>query len=60
MKNNLVRLLFADPDERGDLLRLLTQSLSDAVEAVRPDRSFPRNNPGKLKPGFHLPYKRTA
>jgi hypothetical protein len=60
MKNNLVRLLFADPDERRDLLTLLTRSLSDAVDAVRPDRSFPRNNPGKLKPGFHQAYKRTA
>jgi hypothetical protein len=57
MKNNLVRLLFADPDARPDLL---TRSLSVAVDAVRPDRSFPRNNPGKLKPGFHQAYKRTA
>lgn len=60
MKNNLVRLLFGDPDQRRELLALLTQSLSDAVEAVRPDRSFPRRNPGKLKPGFHQAYKRTA
>ena len=60
MKNNLVRLLFADPEERRDLLELLTQALSTAVEAVRPDRSFPRRNPGKLKPGFHPAYKRTA
>ncbi len=60
MKNNLVRLLFADPDERRALLDLLTQSLSSAVEAVRPDRSFPRRNPGKLKPGFHPAYKWTA
>jgi hypothetical protein len=60
MKNKLVRLLFADPDERRGLLELLTQSLSSAVEAVRPNRSFPRRNPGKLKPGFHPAYKRTA
>jgi hypothetical protein len=60
MKNNLVRLLFADPDERRELLALITRSLSSAVEAVRPDRSFPRRNPGKLKPGFHPAYKRTA
>jgi len=60
MKHNLVRLLFPDSDERRDLLTLLTQSLSDAVAAVRPDRSFPRRNPGTLKPGFHQAYKRTA
>ena len=60
MKNSLVRLLFADPEERRELLALLARSLSSAVEAVRPDRSFPRRNPGKLKPGFHPPYKRTA
>lgn len=60
MKNNLVRLLFADPDERRELLALLARSLSSAVEAVRPDRSFPRRNPGTLKPGFHPAYKRTA
>ena len=60
MKNNPVRRLFAEPDERGDLLRLLSQSLSDAVEEVRPNRSFLRRNPGKLKPGFHQAYKRTA
>jgi hypothetical protein len=60
MKHNLVRLLFDDPDARHDLLALLARNLSDAVEAVRPDRSFPRRNPGKLKPGFHQAYKRTA
>jgi len=60
MKNNLVRLLFGDPVQRRELLALLTQSLSDAVEAVRHDRSFPRRNPGKLKPGYHQAYKRTA
>lgn len=60
MKNNLVRLLFADPEERRGLLEDLSQSLSSAVEALRPDRNFPRTNPGKLKPGFHPAYKRTA
>ena len=60
MKHNLVRLVFSDPKERRGLLEDLAQSLSSAVEAVRPDRSFPRNNPGKLKPGFHPAYKRTA
>ena len=60
MKNTLVRLLFANPEERRDLLELRTQALSTAVEAVRPDRSFPRRNPGKPKPGFPTAYKRTA
>jgi len=60
MKNTLVRLLFGEPHQRRKLLALLTQSLSGAVEAVRPDRSFPRLNPGKLKPGHHPAYKRTA
>jgi hypothetical protein len=60
MKHNLVRLLFADPDACHDLLALLARNLSDAVEVVRPDRSFPRRNPGTLKPGFHQAYKRTA
>jgi hypothetical protein len=60
MKDSLARLVSADPDERRELLELLTRSRSGAVEAVRPDRSFPRRNPGKLKPGFHPAYKRTA
>jgi len=60
MKNNLVRLLFADPIARQRLVETLIQQLSSAVDAVRPDRSFPRNKPGKLKPGFHPAYKRAA
>jgi hypothetical protein len=60
MKNNLVRLLFADPIDRQRLVEILIQQLSSAVDAVRPDRSFPRNKPGTLKPGFHPAYKRAA
>jgi len=60
MKNNLVRLLLADPINRQSLLEALLGQLSSSVDAVRPDRSFPRNNPGKLKPGFHPAYKRAA
>lgn len=60
MKNNLVRLLVADPIDRQRLLEALIRKLSSAVEAVRPDRSFPRNNPDKLKPGFHPAYMRAA
>jgi hypothetical protein len=60
MKNNLVRFLLGSPHERERLLKLLIQQLSTFVDAVRPDRCFPRSNPGKLKPGFHMPYKRAA
>ncbi len=60
MKDNLVRLLIAEPREQRSLLETLIQYLSGAVEAARPDRSFPRNHPGQLKPGFHPAYKRAA
>ena len=60
MKNNLVRMLIADPIDRQCLLEALLRQLSSAVDAVRPNRSFPRNKPGKLKPGFHPAYKRAA
>jgi hypothetical protein len=60
MKNNLVRLLIADPIDLRRLLDALIRQLSSAVDAVRPNRSFPRNKPGKLKPGFHSAYKRAA
>jgi len=60
MKNTLVRLLLIDPIDRQRLLQALIRHLSSTVEAIRPDRSFPRNNPGKLKPGFHPAYKRAA
>lgn len=60
MKNNLVRLLIADPIDRQRLLEALIRQLSSAVDAVRLNRSFPRNTPGKLKPGFHPAYKRAA
>lgn len=60
MKDNLVRLLIGVHHEGMDLLYRLIGQLSRAVEAFRPNRSFPRSNPGKLKPGFHLAYKRVA
>jgi hypothetical protein len=60
MKNNVVRRLFADPIDRQRLLQTLIRYLSNGVNAVRPDRSFPRNKPGKLKSGFHPAYLRTA
>lgn len=60
MKNNLVRLLHSLPNDSRTLLTALARNLSLAVEALRPDRSFPRNNPGKLKPGYHEAYKRAA
>ena len=60
MKNNIVRLVTGLTHSRAELLNRLIRRLSSAVDAVRPDRSFPRCNPGKLKPGFHPPYKRAA
>jgi hypothetical protein len=60
MNNNLVRFLIGSSHDRGGLLKRLIQQLSSSVDAVRPDRSFPRSNPGKLKPGFHMLYKRAA
>jgi len=61
MKDNLVRLLLiGDGDQQRRLLERLVLHLASAVDAVRPNRSFPRQNPGKLKPGFHPAYKRAA
>ena len=60
MKHTLVRLLIGTVHAPSTLLTQAILALSDAVEAVRPDRQFPRRNPGKLKPGFHMPYRRTA
>ena len=60
MKNNLVRLLIAGPIDRQRILEPLLRQLSRAVDAVRPNRSFPRNKPGTLKPGFHPAYRRAA
>jgi hypothetical protein len=60
MKDNLVRLLIGAHDDRLELLDRLISQLSMAVEAIRPGRSFPRCNPGKLKAGFHIAYRRAA
>jgi hypothetical protein len=60
MKDNLVRLLNHDSVDRRHLLEALLRQLASAVEAVRPERTFPRANPGQLKPGFHMAYKRLA
>ncbi|NEV61531.1 IS4 family transposase, partial [Thiorhodococcus minor] len=60
MKHTLVRLLIGTVHPPTTLLTQAVLALSDAVEAVRPDRQFPRLNPGKLKPGFHPAYCRAA
>jgi hypothetical protein len=60
MKNTLVRRLIGTLQASKNLLTSVICKLSKAVEAVRPDRQFPRKNPGKLKVGFHAAYKRTA
>lgn len=52
MKDNLVRLLLGDCEQQRRLLEHLVLHLASAVDAVRPNRSFPRHNPGKLKPDF--------
>lgn len=60
MKDNLVRLRLGDGDQQRWLLERLILHLASAVDAVRPNRSFPRHHPGKLKPGSHPAYKRVA
>jgi hypothetical protein len=60
MKHNIVRLVTGLTHDRLDLLNRLIRQLCSAVDAIRPDRSFPRSNPGKLKPGFHKAYRRAA
>ena len=57
MKNHLIRLL-AQYTPWDQLFRLLTQ-LVDAVEAVRPDRTYPRNLRKIKLQGFQSNYKRT-
>ena len=56
MKDNVVRLLtFGSPLH---LLTALVVTMAASVEAVRPDRSYPRKiKPAKLH-GFHPNYKR--
>ncbi len=54
MKNSLVRLLFADPDERRNLLALITQSLSSAVEAVRARSKLPAQESRQAQTGIPL------
>jgi len=60
MKNTLVRLLLHEEATLNDLWRRLIETLATEVDAVRPDRSYPRENPGRLKPGFHHSYKRAS
>jgi hypothetical protein len=60
MKNTLVRLMTGTLQASTAILTAVICKLSRAVEAVRPERQFPRQNPGKLKVGFHNAYCRTA
>jgi len=56
MKDNLVRLFVFDSQQQ--LLPPLILAMATTVEAVRPDRSYPRKTkPAKLH-GFHPNYKR--
>jgi hypothetical protein len=60
MKDNLVRFLLGDCEQQRRLLKHLVLHLASAVGAVLPNRSFPRHDPSKLKPGFHPAYARAA
>ena len=56
MKDNVVRLCIFDSPRQ--LLTALVLTMAASVEAVRPDRSYPRKiKPAKLH-GFHPNYKR--
>jgi len=56
MKDNLVRLFICNSP--GKLLTALIRAMASCVEAVRPDRSYPRKSkPPKLR-RFHPNYKR--
>ena len=56
MKDNVVRLFLFDSPRQ--LLTALVLTMAESVEAVRPDRSYPRKiKPAKLH-GFHPNYKR--
>jgi len=56
MKDNVIRLFVFDSPL--PLLTSLVLAMADSVEAVRPDRSYPRKiKPAKLH-GFHPNYKR--
>jgi hypothetical protein len=56
MKHTLVRLLLAAPGT--SFLTALIMAMATSVEAVRPDRTAPRNvKPAKIQ-GFHPNYKR--
>ena len=57
MKNTLVRLFLHDAPLQ--LCWRLLQRIATCVEAVRPDRSYPRNLKNVRVPGFQLQYRRT-
>ncbi len=57
MKNNIVRIfLYTSPAE---LCWGLIQKTASSVEAIRPDRSYPRNLKDVKVPGFSVNYKRS-
>lgn len=57
MKNNIVRIfLYASP---ADLCWGLIQKMASSVEAIRFDRSFPRDLKKVRVPGFSMNYKRS-
>jgi hypothetical protein len=56
MKDNVVRLLGLEPPP--DLLERLVCAMAQEVEAIRPDRSFPRDIKSSKPKRFHPNYKR--
>ena len=57
MKNNLVRWLRGTAPE--DVVRYLLTEMARAVEAVRPERSYPRNKKPQKLQDFHGTMKRS-
>ena len=60
LKNTLVRLLLHETSALQELWTQLIRTLARCADIIRPDRSFARHQPGRLKLGFHPKYKRAA
>jgi len=57
MKNNIIRMFFHTSP--WALSWCLIQKMADSVEAIRPDRTYPRNLKDVKVPGFSVNYKRS-
>jgi hypothetical protein len=56
LKNPLVRLLLHRGPAVEDRWYRLIATLARAVDGIRPNRQFPRDNPGRRKIGPHMRY----